>query len=330
MTETTVMIDSETRSNNSNPKGEEVMMTGLIAKDEANAMDAVTVNGVNVATTNMKGTEPVEISGGKVVSTQDVQPVDEGGAVFVDVDTIVERDEFRIRAKLDKGAVEKYTKKFEDYREALEVRGDAKYPFPGILLWHDRGENVILGGNHRTAAARAAGQFMIKAIFFHGTFDEAYMAALQDNNSHGRELSNSDKKFAIKKTLSKYPLKTLRQVAEMIGCSHSYVDKIRKKMVANGELREPEKCEGTRSNKRKKADSVDNTPPSDEPKQTTIQVEIIEGITCDKVSSQVLDILNRVADALSREDQVSIYRDISTWLEQSKHRITPLWNTHSS
>ena len=173
-----------------------------------------------------------------------MQQVDNDGAIFIDVATIQQRDEFRCRIKEDKETIERYTDTFEGYREALERGEKPRYPFPAIKVWDDNGQYVLLGGYHRTAAARAAGQSKIKAIVFHGTADEAFMVAYRDNNTHGLNLSSGDKKYSIVKALLRFPDKTLRILGKELGCTYSYISVIRKEMVANGELVEPDKRMG--------------------------------------------------------------------------------------
>ena len=92
---------------------------------------------------------------------------------------------------------------------------------------------------------------------------EPLMVAYGDNNTHGLNLSSGDKKYSIVKALLRFPDKTLRILGKELGCTYSYISVIRKEMVANGELVEPDKRMGRDGIMRSTKRNNSTKPPND-------------------------------------------------------------------
>ena len=172
----------------------------------------------------------------------------------------IQRDEaFCCREKEDEATIERYAARFRDYKSALKRNRNPEYPFTPILVWHDRKHKrfVLLGGYHRLDAAKRAGLDRIKAVMFHGSEDDAFTLAMRDNGKHGLPLRSSDRRLVIMKALLRFPDRSLRTIAEDVGCGLTYTHKIAIELYSNGQVERPEKRIGKdgkqHPSKRKKA-----------------------------------------------------------------------------
>ncbi len=109
------------------------------------------------------------------------------------------------------------------YAERME-EGDQ---FPPVVLFRDSEHLYVGDGFHRIAAAEKNGFTDIEADVREGTRLDAVWFALGANRQHGRRMSDADRKNAVARAMREFPNKSLREIAERIGCSHEYVRKIR-------------------------------------------------------------------------------------------------------
>lgn len=126
--------------------------------------------------------------------------------------------ELQTRAGKSKAAVKRY-------RDAAENK--EKLP-PVLLVQISDEEMVVVDGHHRIEAAPS----FIKAIIVEATVEEATIAALTVNTTHGEPLRPIDikQRLTIAHTLPEFEQMSLREVAETLGnMSHMTVRRWREK-----------------------------------------------------------------------------------------------------
>ncbi|WP_218028496.1 ParB/RepB/Spo0J family partition protein [Nocardia yamanashiensis] len=96
---------------------------------------------------------------------------------------------------------------------------------PPILV--HRPSMRVIDGVHRVRAALMRGETMIRATLYDGTDDDAFVLAVQLNNSHGLPLSLADRKSAAQRILRAFPERSDRSIAATVGLSHRTVGRIR-------------------------------------------------------------------------------------------------------
>lgn len=117
----------------------------------------------------------------------------------------------------------------EEY--AAEMTGGAE--FPPVTLFFD-GETYYIGdGFHRVEGARKAERTQILADVRQGNQRDAMLYAMGANSSHGLRRTQDDKRNAVETILkdpdwSKW---SARQIAEVCDVSHSFVNKVRRKLT---------------------------------------------------------------------------------------------------
>ena len=161
--------------------------------------------------------------------------------IFLALTAVKQRDDFRCRVQENEETIEKYTALSSEYKEAKDMGECVTYPFPPVKVWFDNGKYVLLGGYHRLEAAHNAGLDAIQASVFYGSEDDAFMIALKDNSTHGLPPTRGDLRLCIEKAVARFPQKTPAVIAEMLGCSRSYVSEIKRQLSASGIVEIPEK-----------------------------------------------------------------------------------------
>ncbi|WP_344895496.1 ParB/RepB/Spo0J family partition protein [Actinomadura meridiana] len=96
---------------------------------------------------------------------------------------------------------------------------------PPILV--HRQTMTVLDGMHRLRAAIQNGQREIRVQFFIGSHEDAFVAAVQANISHGLPLSLADREAATARILSSHPQWSDRAIGEVVGLAATTIAKIR-------------------------------------------------------------------------------------------------------
>ena len=148
------------------------------------------------------------------VVTNGVEPVSLDAIVF-DADT-------QIRAAISECVVSDYA---ERMAEGVE--------FPPVVLFHDGSRSYMADGFHRGLAAKRNGTTDISATVKAGTRTDALWHALGANRANGHRLTPADKKHAIELALRTWPDKSERELATQVGCSKTYVHKLRGQVVTS-------------------------------------------------------------------------------------------------
>ena len=139
-------------------------------------------------------------------------------ATEIPIGSLSRRPEFQPRPGTDTATVESYTTDL--------LNGE---PFqPGVAA-DLNGVLVLLDGHHRYEAHDKAGLKTMKIrVIKHLSEDEAVLLAFILNRKNARQLSESDKRHALKTMLSREGVRELgfRRVAEMTGCSAMTVQRV--------------------------------------------------------------------------------------------------------
>ena len=115
-----------------------------------------------------------------------------------------------------------------DYTEALKL-GDELRP---VTVAYDTETSTyyLVDGFHRTEAHIRNGAASIIANVIRISRQDARWDALGANRKNGRRLSNEDKRHAIGIALCEFPLKSSRDIAAHVGCSHTMVQRHKTKL----------------------------------------------------------------------------------------------------
>jgi ParB-like chromosome segregation protein Spo0J len=87
----------------------------------------------------------------------------------------------------------------------------------------------VIDGSHRVMAARIRGRKTIRARYFDGSEEEAYLEAVRANVNHGKPLSLAERERAAARILQTSPNWSDRAVASMCGLSPKTVGAIRRR-----------------------------------------------------------------------------------------------------
>ena len=108
--------------------------------------------------------------------------------------------------------------------------------FPPVVVFRDKGTDVLADGFHRVRAYQKAGRSEIEADVYQGGRDEALWFALGANRAHGQGLSGDDKRRAIEIAYKAWPDVSQVQIAKQVGCAQQYVGRIRAQLTTSGKL----------------------------------------------------------------------------------------------
>jgi hypothetical protein len=88
-------------------------------------------------------------------------------------------------------------------------------------------EFLVVDGFCRVMAATAAGKSRVPCEVHQGSFNDALRAACGANASHGLRRTNADKKRAATIAIQNFPDLSSRELAEICGVSHAYIQSMR-------------------------------------------------------------------------------------------------------
>jgi ParB-like chromosome segregation protein Spo0J len=112
-------------------------------------------------------------------------------------------------------------------RTLTEVDG----PLPPIVV--HRSTMRVIDGMHRLRAAASRGAKEIRAVYFDGTDQEAFVLAVKLNAAHGLPLSQADRAAATRRILVSYPDWSDRAISSLVGVSPKTVGAIRHRSGAD-------------------------------------------------------------------------------------------------
>jgi hypothetical protein len=94
-----------------------------------------------------------------------------------------------------------------------------------------RESNRVIDGVHRIIAAMMRGEEVVRAKFFDGTPEDAFVLSVRMNIVHGLPLSRADRVSAVARIISSHPQWSNRVIASCTGLSASTVAKLRPQAV---------------------------------------------------------------------------------------------------
>ncbi len=156
---------------------------------------------------------------------------------LIPIDQIEVSEEFTFRESISQETVDRYADLLQEYMDNIaqyENSGEGeepKYPFPSISVWKtEECRYIVVAGAHRLKAAVKVGQAEIHCIV-HMNREAAIWAGLQDNRWHGLPLNKGDLRKCIEIALKEFDgQKSKREIANLLGCSHTYVNKVCEKV----------------------------------------------------------------------------------------------------
>ncbi len=111
--------------------------------------------------------------------------------------------------------------------------------WPPILLWGS--DNQVVDGAHRVAAAHELGMNSIKAEWFGGSAEEAFLEGVKRNVTHGLPLTMQDRACVVGRVLEQHRQWSDRRIAKLCGVAPTTVARIRRGQFAPDAVRsEPE------------------------------------------------------------------------------------------
>lgn len=126
---------------------------------------------------------------------------------------------------------------------------------PPVIVYKIDGRNILAAGFHRLAATKQAGKPYISAEIRHGTWAEAKIFSATSNKNNGLQMEKQD----IQKAINLYLLgldelpendlrrkQSLREIANAIGCSHTYISKVKAQIAFEQKVKEFNLVKGAR------------------------------------------------------------------------------------
>lgn len=108
----------------------------------------------------------------------------------------------------------------------IRVLAETEAHLPPILVHRDTMR--VIDGMHRLQAAKLKGARTIRACFFDGEDEAAFVLAVSCNIAHGLPLSLADRKAACRRILASYPQWSDRKIADTTGLTHKTVGALRR------------------------------------------------------------------------------------------------------
>jgi ParB-like chromosome segregation protein Spo0J len=99
-----------------------------------------------------------------------------------------------------------------------------------------RADATVIDGQHRVEAARSLGLTHVRAVWFDGSSDDAYVEFVRCNVGHGLPLSLEERRAAVRHILSTQADRSDRGIAAVCGVSPKTVARLRDDLRACGAL----------------------------------------------------------------------------------------------
>lgn len=167
-----------------------------------------------------------------------VKPSDNQGAEqLLRLDQLTLHEDLRTRTILDQHVCAQWTPRMRAQRDGrvLDARGQL---WPPLIVVSDGQTHWLVDGLHRLAAARAAGVTSFQCIVSSGELRDAQERALSANLLSERKRTNEDKRLVVRRALLDVVWRTLSdaRLAELCGVSQPFVSKLRRELLAAGEI----------------------------------------------------------------------------------------------
>lgn len=113
----------------------------------------------------------------------------------------------------------------QDFKHAC-LLAEVDTELPPIVV--HRATMKVIDGMHRLWAAKLRGESHIRAEFFDGEEDDAFLVAVALNRKHGLPLSSTDRLAAIERIIRSHPDWSDRALAGVVGVSTKKVSQVRR------------------------------------------------------------------------------------------------------
>ena len=154
---------------------------------------------------------------------------DQKMVVMLPIDSVSLTCGTQIRSVFNESAVLRYA--------SLMDTEEGRAKFPPIIVYRDEhGNQWIADGHHRVMAAIRCQLTEIRAEIRPGTKADALWTAAEINSKNGLPLEGEDIRQTVIMLLEAWPNRSLRAIAEAVGCSKSYVGLIKNQVFTHEHL----------------------------------------------------------------------------------------------
>ena len=143
------------------------------------------------------------------------------------------------RVSMDPEVVEEYASRMQQDPFTQQVVDPEGQSFPPAIIYLDEDESMWLAdGFHRLSAAERAGFATFQATIHRGALEDALVASLGANATHGKRRTNADKRRAVARALESEELgkRSDAQVAGICKVSDRFVSKLREELILAGSV----------------------------------------------------------------------------------------------
>jgi hypothetical protein len=151
----------------------------------------------------------------------------------------------RVRAEMQSDTAQDYASAYKSKKQL---------PPPQVFQVNGSKHLLLADGRHRLAALKLNGQKAIACEVHTGTFEDCLKFALLANEAHGLRRTNADKRACVESAVKQWTGASSRDLAELCGVSHSFVETCRKPEVATESKANESKDEDKKDSSRKKRD----------------------------------------------------------------------------
>lgn len=116
-------------------------------------------------------------------------------------------------------------------KEILDEYADAwkaGVKFPEVVVYQVDDRFLVVDGFCRVVSAQSIGKSKVPCVVHQGTFKDALRAACGANVSHGLRRTNADKQKAARLAIENFPELSSRELGDLCGVSHAYVQGLKK------------------------------------------------------------------------------------------------------
>lgn len=156
---------------------------------------------------------------------------------MVDLGRLMLDGETQPRVSIDEQTVQEYVERMSVAEDAT-VMDTEGVMFTPLVVFDDGDQRWLADGFHRVEAARRAGIARFQAELRRGSKRDAVLYSLGANARHGKRRTNADKRQAVERALldEDWGSQSDSRVAEICCVSQPFVSKVRRDMVAQGDL----------------------------------------------------------------------------------------------
>ena len=108
----------------------------------------------------------------------------------------------------------------------VDLLAEVPESWPPIVV--SRRDRAVIDGQHRVAAAKQLGLKRLRAVYFDGSPDDAYVEFVRCNVGHGLALTLDERRAAVRRILLTHPDLSDRGVASVCGLSPKTVARLRR------------------------------------------------------------------------------------------------------